>query len=91
VIAPIEKILLMFSTKPLNTGAVVEQAYSSSIMVDLTANNTRDVSYDINKGWSWDGGSWAQQVPAQTNLVPLLIESPTASSMPMSKRRLLVY
>jgi hypothetical protein len=52
-------------------------AYSQGIMIDMTdaPGNARSVSYDINTGWSWGGYSWAQQVPAGTNLVPLLIES----------------
>jgi hypothetical protein len=86
VIAPIEKVLLMFSTLPVNTGTVVMQAYSSSILIDLTADNQRSVTYDINAGWSWGGYSWAQQIPPNSQLVPLLIEPASASA----KKRLLV-
>lgn len=79
VIVPIEKVLLMFSTKPVNTGTVIEQAYSPGILIDLTADNSRTVSYDINQGWSWGGGSWAQSVSNSANLVPLLIDSSSAA------------
>lgn len=79
VIAPIEKVLLMFSTLPVNTGTVIYQAYSSGILVDLTSSNQRTVSFDINAGWSWGGYSWGQQVPPNSNLVPLLIESDSQS------------
>jgi hypothetical protein len=75
VIAPIEKVLLMFSTTPLNTGTVIYQAYSQGILIDLTGTNSRAVNYDINAGWTWGGGAWAQAVPANSNLVPLLIGS----------------
>lgn len=75
VIAPIARILLMFSTTPVNTGTVVFQAYSPGLLIDLTGVQSREVSYDINKGWSWGGGAWARQVPANADLVPLLIES----------------
>jgi hypothetical protein len=78
VIAPIEKVLLMFSTLPINTGTVVEQSYSPALLIDLTAENSRTVAFDINKGWSWGGGSWAQGYAANTDLVPLLIENSTA-------------
>ncbi|MEA2130725.1 MAG: hypothetical protein QOJ85_3616, partial [Solirubrobacteraceae bacterium] len=64
VIAPIEQVLLMFSSMPVNTGTVIEQAYSRGIIIDLTGDNARDVSYDINTGWHWDGGPWASQVKA---------------------------
>ena len=76
VIAPIEKVLLMFSTNPVNTGTVVYQAYSQGLMIDLTGATERKVSYDINNGWSWPGSaSWGKVYPANSNLVPLLIQS----------------
>ncbi len=75
VIAPIEKVLLMFSTTPVNTGTVVEQAYSSGILIDLTGATSRTVSFDINGGWSWGGQTWATAVAPQEKLVPLLIDS----------------
>jgi hypothetical protein len=90
VIAPVEKVLLMFSSSPYDTGAVVEQAFSPGILIDLTANNSRKVSYDINLGWTWDGGAWAQQVPADSNLVAMLIDvTSTPTAMPWSQRRTL--
>lgn len=78
VIAPIEKVLLMFSTLAINTGTVVEQAYSPALLIDLTAENSRNVAFDINLGWSWGGGSWAQAYASNTDLVPLLIENSTS-------------
>ncbi|GGY36333.1 hypothetical protein [Pseudoduganella albidiflava] len=78
VIVPIQKVLLMFSTQPLNNGAVVEQAYSASMLVDLTGapGNSRAVSFDINNGWSYDGVDWGTQFAADANLVPILIVKP---------------
>jgi hypothetical protein len=88
VIAPIEKILLMFATQVNNTGTVVEQAYSQGILIDLTSAQTRAVNYDINAGWSTPGGSqgWATLVPANAQLIPLLIDS--ASPSAFLRRRL---
>lgn len=75
-IVPIEKVLLLFSSTPVNTGTVIEQAYGPGILVDLTGEAHRDgISYDINKGWAWGGFSWAQSVPADDSVVPLLITS----------------
>lgn len=74
VIIPIEKVLLMFSTEPVDTGTVIEQAYSAGVLVDLTGSATRKVAFDINKGWSWGGGTWATQVKADADLVPILVE-----------------
>jgi hypothetical protein len=74
VIAPVNKVMLMFSTLPVNVGTVVFQAFSSAIFIDLTGSNERNVSFDINTGWSWGGSSWAQSVPPNSNLVPYLIQ-----------------
>jgi hypothetical protein len=90
VIAPIEKVLLMFSSAPVDTGAVIEQAYSPGILIDLTSANFREVSYDINKGWSWGNAAWAQQVPPNAELAPLLIEVPQATYTPHFHRHTLV-
>lgn len=94
VIAPIEKILLMFSTSPLNTGTVIYQAYSEGVMIDLTSANTRAVKYEVNKGWSWGGFNWARKVEADENLVPLLIDSPALqilAATPLIETRALVF
>jgi hypothetical protein len=73
VIVPLELVLLMFATNPVNTGTVIEQSYGPGILIDLTANNQRSVNYDINLGWTWGGYSWGQSVQASSNLLPLLI------------------
>lgn len=74
VVVPIEKVLLTFASNTVNTGTVIYKAYASGLLIDLTADNTRAVSFDINKGWAWDGGTWGVPVKANENLVPLLIE-----------------
>lgn len=71
---PIQKVMLTFATKQVNTGTVIEKAYSQSILVDLTSANQRAVSFDINNGWSWGGFSWAQAILANSDVGPLLIE-----------------
>lgn len=74
VVVPIEKVLLTFASNTVNTGTVIYKAYASGLLIDLTADNTRAVSFDINKGWAWDGGTWGVPVKANESLVPLLIE-----------------
>jgi hypothetical protein len=80
IIAPIAKILLMFSSTPVRTGTVVFQSYGRGLLIDLTGVQSREVTYDVNTGWSWGGGAWARQVPASAALVPLLIDSHIALS-----------
>lgn len=78
VIAPIEKVLFMFATNQVDTGTVIFQAFTQGVLIDLTSDNQRGVSYDINQGWSWGGFNWAQSIPPTTNLVPFLIEHPSS-------------
>lgn len=73
-IVPIQKVMLTFATKQVNTGTVIEKAYSESLLVDLTSANQRAVSYDINTGWEWGGYAWAQTIMANSKVGPLLIE-----------------
>ena len=75
VIAPIEQVLLTFSAEPLNPGTVIEQSLGDGLLIDLTGDNSRTVTFDIAAGWGWDGKSWAQQVPSNSNLAQLLIQS----------------
>lgn len=77
IMAPIEKILMMFATKDVNTGTVIEKSITDSIFIDMTGatGNKRMVEYQINKSWSWDKGAWAQTFDPDEKLAPLLIES----------------
>ena len=79
VIAPITKILLMFATDQVNTGTVIAKAFSTSLLIDLTSDHTRNVGFDIDLGWEWGNNNWAYQYQANANLAPLLIESPAFS------------
>jgi hypothetical protein len=80
-IAPIEKILLMFATKQVNTGTVIEQAFGPGMSIDLTGAPpvngipTRSVNYDINTQWSWDNSEWGETVSSNSNILPFLINN----------------
>lgn len=73
-IAPLPKILLCFTTYPMQAGTVVQIIPAPGILVDLTGVSSRTVSFDINSGWSAGGAPWATNIPANANLTPLLIE-----------------
>lgn len=77
VIVPIEKVLLTFASSPIDTGTVIEQAFAQGFLIDLTdaPSQSRAVNFDINKGWSNGGFTWAQVVPPQSSLLPLLIDN----------------
>jgi hypothetical protein len=80
VIAPVEQVMFMFAIDQINTGTVIEKAFSSGLKIDLIGapDNKRVVSFEINNGWSWDGGPWGLMVPAGASLVPLLIQNTPA-------------
>jgi len=73
VVAPVEKVMLMFSTTPVNPGTVIFQSFASGLFVDLTGGSDRQVTFDINQGWNWGGAPWAQSVPPNSDLVPFLV------------------
>lgn len=74
---PTDKVFLVFSDVPVPPGTVLTHTYSQGILVDLTGESERTVSYDINQGWTWEGGGpWATTYPAGTYLTPVLIEQP---------------
>lgn len=82
VIVPVEQVYLMFSSLPLDSGTVVEQASGPGLLVNLTGSQTQTVAYDINSGWSYpEGAGWAQSYPPNQALVPLLIQ-PVADAGP---------
>jgi len=74
VMQPIEKVALMLSTTPINTGSVIEQAFAPGIILDLTTDANAKITFDINNGWS-DSNVPTTPVPANASLAPLLIES----------------
>jgi len=75
LIVPIEKVLLMFSSTPVNTGTVIMQSYSQCVLIDLTSQNTRTLGFDINNGWQTKSQVGMDVYPANTSMVPLLIQS----------------
>jgi len=73
IIAPIEKVLLLFAQTTFGAGTVSFKAYAPGILVDLTGALQRNVSYDMNSGWSSGGGAWATPVATQQDLIPILV------------------
>jgi len=83
IIAPKEKVVLLFATETLDTATVFHQAESAAVMIDLTdapvdADSgalTRAVTFEMNSNWNAAGATWATMLNPQTNLVPFLIEA----------------
>lgn len=74
-IVPIEKVLLMFATQQVDTGTVIEKAFTQCLLIDLTGapGNSREVTYVINTGWEWGNTKWGTQFPPNSKLSPILI------------------
>jgi hypothetical protein len=80
VIEPYEKVLILFTQKQLDTGAVVKTAVSESVSIILsTSKPTIDVSFNINKGWDTGGDPRAVKNKQNFELAPdLIIPAPTS-------------
>ena len=76
-ITPLEKVMLMFSIAPVNAGDVMEISDSQCILIDLSADSTREVTYQINFGWDTGSQTGMTIYPPNTALAPLLIQSQT--------------
>lgn len=50
-LTPIEKVAFILATDSINTGTVIEQAFSDGILIDMTSNNTQSLKYVKGQGW----------------------------------------
>jgi hypothetical protein len=85
-ITPLDKVLLMFSTRALVPGTALTSLNMSArrlafmasttggVMIDLDGVTQRSVRYDLNLGWQWDNNTWGTGVAANASLKELLIE-----------------
>lgn len=72
VLTPQDRVFLMFAEQGLAPGSVIVTAYSQGLLVDAAAAD-RAVSFDLARGWSAGGATWATPIPPQANLATLLI------------------
>ncbi|WP_395728107.1 hypothetical protein [Nakamurella sp.] len=89
ILQPAPTILLLFSTRIVEPGTVItdfydgiaQTAYSPAVLIDFATGNRRALAYACAQGWSWGKYTWARQVAAGTDLVPLLVVRPTSSGL----------
>lgn len=83
VAVPLPKILLLFTTADVKPGELMERlvmkflpaaSYSSSLLVTADQAHARELTYDINAGWSWGSYSWAQVLSSDADPSKVLIE-----------------
>jgi hypothetical protein len=73
---PYEQVLLVFESGQTDTGTVVEETISSSIVLTLTGEDegqTKDISFNIDNGWDAKGANWAKINTGTLNLAATLI------------------
>lgn len=89
-IEPIEKVVLMFSTLPLNTGSVIEQAFSPGILLDLTDQHDAVVTFNMTPApgvADWSGANCSNSpIPAQAEMAQILI-NPAGIKLNSQKQR----
>lgn len=74
IMAPYDKILVLFTQGQVDTGAVLETALSKSVSVILsTLTPTATLAFNINTGWDTMGNPQAKQNPQNFALAPDLI------------------
>ena len=74
-VTPIDRVLLMITQPTMEPGEVVLQASGPGLFLDFTGGEAQQtVAYDINQGWSWGGGVWAQAVNPGADIQVLLVQ-----------------
>lgn len=79
IIQPIEKIMLIFATQSIDTGTVIYKAFGPGVLIDLTAEPSREIKYDVSKGWDWDDQLWAKDIRHGEPIKDHLIRRPARS------------
>ncbi|HJQ36965.1 MAG TPA: hypothetical protein VKB93_07490, partial [Thermoanaerobaculia bacterium] len=72
--APIEQVILTFTSHPVRQRGAAERLYAQGLFLDFAAAPGPECAlrYDWNTGWSWDG-TWIRTLTPNTLLAPLLI------------------
>lgn len=83
LIIPVQKVALVFMTKPYDHGTVIESSIGSAVLVDLTTRNSVELEYEINNGWSWTGNV-AADIPKEKFRQTLVVPSQASASEPPS-------
>lgn len=78
IMAPVNKVALIFATDTIAIGTVIVKAMSSGILIDLngTTTNSRAVTYKTADGWTSNTEPWAENFSSFTQLSSVLIEAP---------------
>lgn len=78
VVAPVQSLLLMFSTAAFDLGSWVEQCSGAGLLVDMTNTPARTVTFDLSAAEPWleADQAWATPVAGGAVLTDLLRRPP---------------
>jgi hypothetical protein len=68
--------VISLETYPAQEGQMLDRTLGQGVLIDCASGTERNVVFDINNGWSFDGASWGQIVPANTPLSGLVRQAP---------------
>ncbi|GAA2395955.1 hypothetical protein GCM10010420_21900 [Streptomyces glaucosporus] len=82
-VAPLPRVALTFTTRPLYAGSPVDRVLGPTVLVDLERACPAGLRYDINAGWSADG-PYAAPIPLDAFRDSLIVPSrdPAARGTP---------
>jgi hypothetical protein len=66
------RVLFVVSGSTAIPGTVVARSLGPGVMVDFAGANERPLTFDVDKGWSWGGATWASSVPPGADLKSIL-------------------
>lgn len=76
VIKPLPVLVLFVSPCPAPPGTLVSTTTGPGVLVHVDGDAACALEFHVNEGWSWAEGVRARAVPAQSDLVQLLVEYP---------------
>jgi hypothetical protein len=80
IIEPLPRVLLFISPQPAPPGTVVSTTTGPGVLLHLAPGADAQLEFHVNAGWSWGDGVRAERVPAQSDLLPLLVEYPSPAA-----------
>jgi hypothetical protein len=78
IIAPLAQVFLMFTQQRYEPDTAVEVSTGPGMTVQVSDSETRDVTFDINKGWCWGNFAWGREIPANSDITHQIVRTSEA-------------
>jgi hypothetical protein len=80
MIAPLPTLVLFVSPHPAPPGTLVSTSTGPGVVLHVDPGAECHLEFDVNQGWSWPEGVRARLLPAQSDLVQVLVEYPDSQT-----------